>query len=122
MQPIAPELDDLSNLPENLRGIVQYCQSDAKCPSVLHLLYQNLSTMMAVADIAALAGISVPEAQSVIDDLYRLGLLRQVSVAEFVFYGVSSDPERIDLVRRFEGWCEMQRVRWEALNGLLPPD
>jgi hypothetical protein len=95
------------------------CQSQPAAARVLRLLSGCPTTMMAVSDIAARVGSPAVEVQIAVDTLNRMGFLRRISVGPYRFYGITGENRRLEEVKRFQNWCELQRRHWEALQHVV---
>lgn len=95
------------------------CLDQPACARILHLLDTRPTTLMTVPDIAGCLALSSVEVQAGADRLYRMGLLRRVSVGELAFYGITDDAGRQKTVWRFRDWCNEQRQHWAALQKVV---
>jgi hypothetical protein len=95
------------------------CLDQPACARILHLLDTRPTTLMTVPDIAGCLALSSVEVQAGADRLFRMGLLRRVSVGALAFYGITDDAGKQKTVRRFRDWCDEQREHWAALQKVV---
>jgi hypothetical protein len=99
--------------------LVRMCLDEITCARLLRFLANNPSTVMTADDLAAMVGCGVEGIEAALGALNAFGLLRRVDVESLQFFGLAESARAHHLAQHFRSWCEDQRTRWRALEGLV---
>ncbi len=97
-------------LPRQVRNLVDEVNACEGGLTLLRLLDLNSKTLKTLDDIAKDLGQPQPTVEKSLYALLDAGLVRWVNLAGLVFFGITDDPERRELVRVLWDWQD----RWHA--------
>ena len=86
---------------------------------LLRFLHENANTLMTIEDIAYFLKRPYAALEASLYSMVDLGLTRSVDAAGVVFFGLTRDRERLQLVRDLFAWQDHWRARSTLMERVL---